>query len=173
MDDDPGAVLLGAAGVRHLQLRERDQRRQRRRSAASRASTATAFTVPADVERTRSPHRVRRRDDRHDGVGQRRSRPAPTHQGAFYRFHYDITPLLQFGEPNLLEVTVAKMSSNRSVNNAERAADYWVFGGIFRPVWLEARPARRHRAHRRSTRGPTAASSIDVFLTGDARLAPG
>ncbi len=64
-----------------------------------------------------------------------------THQGAFYRFHYDITPLLRFGESNLLEATVAKMSSSRSVNNAERAADYWVFGGVFRPVRLEARPA--------------------------------
>lgn len=66
----------------------------------------------------------------------------PTHQGAFYRFHYDITSLLRFGEENLIEVTVAKNSSNRSINDAERAADYWIFGGIFRPVWLEARPAR-------------------------------
>src|SRR6185369_4498371 len=31
----------------------------------------------------------------------------PTHQGSFYRFKYDITPLLKFGEPNLLEVTVS------------------------------------------------------------------
>ena len=64
----------------------------------------------------------------------------PTHQGAFYRFHYDITPLLRFGAENLIEVTVAKNSSNRSINDAERAADYWVFGGMFRPVWLEALP---------------------------------
>jgi len=64
----------------------------------------------------------------------------PTHQGAFYRFHYDITPLLRFGVENLIEVTVAKNSSNRSINDAERAADYWIFGGIFRPVWLEALP---------------------------------
>jgi hypothetical protein len=64
----------------------------------------------------------------------------PTHQGAFYRFHYDITPLVRFGAENLIEVTVAKNSSNRSINDAERAADYWVFGGIFRPVWLEALP---------------------------------
>ncbi|MBE2215958.1 MAG: glycoside hydrolase family 2 [Opitutaceae bacterium] len=64
----------------------------------------------------------------------------PTHQGAFYRFHYDITPLVRFGAENLIEVTVAKNSSNRSVNDAERAADYWVFGGIYRPVWLEALP---------------------------------
>ncbi len=30
------------------------------------------------------------------------------------------------------------MSADESVNNAERLADYWVFGGIFRPVYLEA-----------------------------------
>ena len=41
---------------------------------------------------------------------------------------------------NLLEVTVSKESSNESVNRAERLADYWVFGGIFRPVYLEAVP---------------------------------
>ena len=66
----------------------------------------------------------------------------PTHQGSFYRFKYDITPLLKFGASNLLEVTVSKVSANESVNRAERfRADYWVFGGIFRPVYLEALPA--------------------------------
>jgi hypothetical protein len=65
----------------------------------------------------------------------------PIHQGAFYRFKYDITKLLKFGEPNLLEVTVSKVSANDSVNRAERSGvDYWVFGGIFRPVYLEALP---------------------------------
>ena len=62
------------------------------------------------------------------------------HKGAFYRFKYDITSLLVFDKPNILEVTVSKMSSDASVNNAERLADYWVFGGIFRPVFLEATP---------------------------------
>ena len=62
------------------------------------------------------------------------------HQGAFYRFKYDITALLFFDKPNTLEVTVSKMSADASVNNAERLADYWVFGGIFRPVFLEATP---------------------------------
>jgi hypothetical protein len=62
------------------------------------------------------------------------------HQGSFYRFKYDITDKLIFGKPNLLEVTVSKMSSNKSVNLAERYADYWIFGGIFRPVYLEAYP---------------------------------
>src|SRR5688572_29311514 len=62
------------------------------------------------------------------------------HQGAFYRFKYDITSLLKpYGE-NLLEVTVRKVSSDTSVNRAERMADYWVFGGIFRPVYLEILP---------------------------------
>ncbi len=64
----------------------------------------------------------------------------PTHQGSFYQFRYEITRLVKFGQTNLLEVTVAKHSENRSVNNAERAGDYWVFGGIFRPVYLEAVP---------------------------------
>lgn len=63
----------------------------------------------------------------------------PTHQGGFYRFKYEITDLVEPGE-NLLEVTVSKVSSNASVEAAERKADYWVFGGIFRPVWLEAVP---------------------------------
>lgn len=90
-----------------------------------------------------------------------------THQGAFYRFHYDITALLKFGEPNLLEVTVAKMSANRGVNNAERAADYWVFGGIFRPVWLEARP--RIAIDRTAVDARADGSfSLDVFLVGNA-----
>jgi len=63
-----------------------------------------------------------------------------THQGAFYAFKYDITRLLKWGKPNQLEVTVVKHSANASVNAAERKADYWIFGGIFRPVWLEVLP---------------------------------
>lgn len=62
------------------------------------------------------------------------------HQGAFYAFKYNITPLLKFDAKNLLEVTVSKHSANASVNEAERKADYWIFGGIFRPVFLEAVP---------------------------------
>lgn len=63
-----------------------------------------------------------------------------THQGGFYRFSYDVTVLLKPGEENLLEVDVAKASADLLTDRAERAADYWVFGGIFRPVWLEASP---------------------------------
>lgn len=66
----------------------------------------------------------------------------PVHQGAFYRFKYDVTPLLKFGEENLLEVSVSDKSADASVNGAERYADFWVFGGIFRPVWLQAEPAQ-------------------------------
>jgi len=62
------------------------------------------------------------------------------HQGAFYRFKYDVTDKVRMGASNLLEVTVSKMSADASVNNAERLADYWVFGGIYRPVYLEAVP---------------------------------
>ena len=65
-----------------------------------------------------------------------------THQGGFYRFRYDVTSLLKFGEENLLEVDVAKVSSNTDVEIAERGGDYWVFGGIYRPVFLEAVPAQ-------------------------------
>lgn len=32
----------------------------------------------------------------------------PIYQGAFYRFKYDVTKLLHYGQPNLLEVAVSK-----------------------------------------------------------------
>lgn len=60
------------------------------------------------------------------------------HQGAFYEFKYDISDKIQFGKENALEVKVSKMSADKSVNNAERLADYWILGGIFRPVYLQA-----------------------------------
>ena len=66
----------------------------------------------------------------------------PAHEGSFYEFKYDITPLLKFGETNLLEVTVSKIAHDPSVMRAERQGDYWNFGGIYRPVWLEALPAQ-------------------------------
>ncbi len=69
----------------------------------------------------------------------------PVHQGGFYRFKHDITQIAKFGaEPeneNVLEVDVAKVSSDPQTELAERGGDYWVFGGIFRPVLLEALPA--------------------------------
>ncbi|MGI8635949.1 MAG: glycoside hydrolase family 2 protein, partial [Segetibacter sp.] len=64
----------------------------------------------------------------------------PIHQGGFYQFKYDITNLIQFDRYNLLEATVSKGSTNASINRAERKADFWLFGGIFRPVYLEILP---------------------------------
>ncbi|RMG56883.1 MAG: glycoside hydrolase family 2, partial [Bacteroidetes bacterium] len=64
----------------------------------------------------------------------------PIHQGSFYRFAYDISDLLRYGRRNRLEVTVRNWSANASVNTAEREADYWLFGGIYRPVYLAVSP---------------------------------
>jgi hypothetical protein len=85
------------------------------------------------------------------------------HQGAFYRFTYDITSLLRFGRENLLEVTVAKHSDNESVNEAERKADYWIFGGIFRPVFLEVKP-KEHIERIALDAKADGSLSVDVFL---------
>lgn len=64
------------------------------------------------------------------------------HMGGFYRITYDVTDRVFFGEKsNLLEVTVSKESENDGVNLAERRADYWNFGGIFRPVFIVRKPA--------------------------------
>jgi len=62
------------------------------------------------------------------------------HKGGFYRFSYDVTGLLEYGKSNKVEVRVKKHSDNKSVNAAERKADWWLFGGIYRPVWLEVKP---------------------------------
>ena len=64
------------------------------------------------------------------------------HQGAFYRITYDVSDRVFFGDKkNVLEVTVSKESANSGVNLAERRADYWNFGGIFRPVFIVCKPA--------------------------------
>lgn len=62
------------------------------------------------------------------------------HQGGFYRFSYDITDKVKVGSKNMLEVKVWKESADKTVNAAERRADWWLFGGIYRPVYLQARP---------------------------------
>ncbi len=62
------------------------------------------------------------------------------HQGGFYQFEYAISDKLKFGAENELEVKVWKESANKSVNAAERRADWWLFGGIYRPVYLKANP---------------------------------
>ncbi|MGO4427249.1 sugar-binding domain-containing protein, partial [Streptomyces sp. MCAF7] len=64
----------------------------------------------------------------------------PVHRGGFYRFRHEVTGKLRPGQGNLLEVTVSKESADDSVNRAERLGDYWNFGGIYRPVHLEAFP---------------------------------
>lgn len=61
------------------------------------------------------------------------------HQGGFCEFEYEVTSLLKPGK-NSLEVRVSKESANASVNEAERKADWWLFGGIYRPVYLKAYP---------------------------------
>lgn len=64
------------------------------------------------------------------------------HQGGFSPFRYDITDRVVFGQrDNLLEVKVSKESADGDINLAERRCDYWNFGGIIRPVYIEARPA--------------------------------
>ncbi len=64
------------------------------------------------------------------------------HQGGFYRFSFDVSDRIFFGKhKNRIEVEVSKESANSQVNMAERRADYWNFGGIFRPVFIVAKPA--------------------------------
>lgn len=86
----------------------------------------------------------------------------PVHQGGFYRFCYDITGKLVVEGENELEVTVHKMSANPSVNRAERYADYWVFGGIYRPVYLEAYP-QEHLERVAVRAGADGCFTLDVF----------
>ena len=65
------------------------------------------------------------------------------HHGGFYRITHDVSDRVFFGpkKKNRLEVTVSKESENAGVNLAERRADYWNFGGLWRPVFMIARPA--------------------------------
>lgn len=87
----------------------------------------------------------------------------PVHQGGFYRFGFDVTKLVKIGGDNVVQVDVSEASANPDTNQAERLADYWVFGGIFRPVWLEATPqqAIEHSAIDARADG---AISVDVIL---------
>ena len=68
-------------------------------------------------------------------------RKGGSHQGGFYRFALDVSDRIFYGKKkNRLEVEVAKESENQQVNMAERRADYWNFGGIFRPVYVISKP---------------------------------
>lgn len=62
------------------------------------------------------------------------------HQGGFTEFSFDVTPYVVAGKRHRLEVLVSKESANKSVNSAERRADWWLFGGIYRPVYIDAMP---------------------------------
>lgn len=62
------------------------------------------------------------------------------HKGGFTEFSYDITDYVRSGKRHKLEVEVKKESDNKSVNSAERRADWWLFGGIYRPVYIESVP---------------------------------
>lgn len=62
------------------------------------------------------------------------------HQGGYTTFKFDVTDALDYGGENELVVKVRKESRNESINDAERRGDYWVFGGIWRPVYLEVKP---------------------------------
>jgi Glycosyl hydrolases family 2, TIM barrel domain/Glycosyl hydrolases family 2, sugar binding domain/Glycosyl hydrolases family 2/Beta galactosidase small chain len=89
------------------------------------------------------------------------------HQGGYYQFKYEVTSLVKFGAKNKLEVTVAKHSANNSVNGAERMGDYWNYGGIYRPVYLEAVP--QQFIDRVAVDGEADGSfSTEVFLDGAA-----
>ena len=65
------------------------------------------------------------------------------YQGGFTRHTIDVSDRVFFGlKKNRLEVEVSKESENPQVNQAERRADYWNFGGIWRPVFIVAKPAQ-------------------------------
>jgi beta-galactosidase/beta-glucuronidase len=66
-----------------------------------------------------------------------------TYQGGFTRHTMDVSDRVYFGnKTNRLEVEVLKESTNPKVNLAERRADYWNFGGIWRPVFIISKPAQ-------------------------------
>ena len=70
-----------------------------------------------------------------------------TYQGGFTRHTIDVSDRVFFGsKKNRLEVEVLKESTNSQVNLAERRADYWNFGGIWRPVFIVSKPSQNiHR----------------------------
>lgn len=91
-----------------------------------------------------------------------------SHQGAFTRFVLPVDRHLRFGAGNRLEVRVDEASADASVNRAERDADYWVFGGIYRPVYLLAHPPT-HIAHLGIDARADGRIRLDVEVAGDVR----
>ncbi len=65
-------------------------------------------------------------------------------QGGYNRFSYPlpgrVSRNVKPGREFTLEVEVAELPTNESLDGAERNADFWVFGGIYRPVYLEILP---------------------------------
>ncbi|MBC8094326.1 MAG: glycoside hydrolase family 2 [Akkermansiaceae bacterium] len=85
----------------------------------------------------------------------------PTHQGGYYEFKYDVTTNVVVGaNTNVLAVTVRKWSASVNLTRSESLGnDYWLFGGIYRPVYLEAKPA----AHvERIAANPLASGQVTV-----------
>ena len=94
------------------------------------------------------------------------------HQGGYYAFKYNITSLLKpAGQQNEIQVDVDDESANESVNHAERRGDFWNYGGIFRPVYLEALPKTfiDHIAVNATAKG---ALDVDVALAEVRQPAP-
>ena len=66
-----------------------------------------------------------------------------TYQGGYTRHTIDVSDRVFFGaKKNRLEVEVLKESTVPQVNLAERRADYWNFGGIWRPVFIISKPSQ-------------------------------
>jgi hypothetical protein len=100
----------------------------------------THFKIPAEL-RGRAVHLVFEAASTDTDVWVNGQSAGPTHQGGFYQFRYDISPLVRWDAENVLEVSVRRDSANQSINRAERWGDFWNFSGIFRPVYLEIAPA--------------------------------
>jgi beta-galactosidase len=57
------------------------------------------------------------------------------HKGAFSQACFDLTPELEFGQDNTLDVRVSNRTSEAR-NCFSRSTLYYVNGGMFRPAWL-------------------------------------
>ena len=87
-----------------------------------------------------------------------------TCQGGYTRHTIDVSDRVFFGNrKNRLEVEVLKESTNPQVNLAERRADYWNFGGIWRPVFILSKPAQNIRRVAIDAKGD-GRFMADVFL---------
>ena len=93
-----------------------------------------------------------------------------TYQGGFTRHTIDVSDRVFFGKKkNRLEVEVLKESTIPQVNLAERRADYWNFGGIWRPVFIVSKPSQNIQRVAVDAKGD-GRFMADVFLN---RAVPG